>query len=49
MVWRGRDETDARRTVTRAGNRFGHLVTRKLTTLAGLGALGHLDLQLVGV
>ena len=32
-----------------AGDALVHLVAGELTALAGLGALGNLDLQLVGV
>ncbi|GKT49344.1 uncharacterized protein ColSpa_09525 [Colletotrichum spaethianum] len=49
VVRRGRDETDAGGGVTGASNGLGDLVAGKLTTLTGLGSLGHLDLKLVGV
>ena len=46
--WRA-DQADARRGVAGRGDPRVHLVTRQLATLTGLGALGHLDLQVVGV
>jgi hypothetical protein len=45
----GRDEPDARRRVADAADVLVDLVAGQLAALAGLGALGHLDLQLVGV
>ncbi|KAI6759055.1 hypothetical protein HG531_013816 [Fusarium graminearum] len=49
VVRRGRDKTDTRGRVTGASNGLGHLVTRKLTTLTGLGTLSHLNLKLIRV
>src|SRR5579875_4035255 len=46
---RRRDQTDARRRVADLRDIFIDLVAGELTTLARLGSLGHLDLQLVGV
>ena len=46
---RRRNQPDARRRVPRLRDPRIHLVPRKLTALARLGALRHLDLQLVGV
>src|SRR5690606_23943633 len=43
------DQADARRGVTDAGDVIVHFATRELAALAGLRALGDLDLQLVGV
>src|SRR5208283_1630522 len=48
MVWRRRDQADARRAVTRLGDEVIDLVAGKLSPLARLGSLGHLDLQLDG-
>ena len=49
VVRRRRDEADARGRVADLRDVVVDLVARKLPALAGLGALGHLDLQLVGV
>ena len=45
----GADEADAGRRVPGLGDPRVHLVTGQLATLAGLGALRHLDLDVVGV
>ena len=49
VVRRRADQTDARRGVPGLGDPRVHLVARQLATLARLGALGHLDLQVIGV
>ncbi len=49
VVRRRADQADARRRVPGRCDPRVHLVTRQLAALAGLGALGHLDLQVVGV
>mmetsp|Transcript_33328 Transcript_33328/g.51723 ORF Transcript_33328/g.51723 Transcript_33328/m.51723 type:complete len:678 (-) Transcript_33328:277-2310(-) len=49
VVGRRRDEAHARRRVAAPRDRLVHLVSGELATLARLGALGHLDLELVGV
>mmetsp|Transcript_19513 Transcript_19513/g.65512 ORF Transcript_19513/g.65512 Transcript_19513/m.65512 type:complete len:933 (-) Transcript_19513:1998-4796(-) len=49
MVRRRRDEADTRRGAARLADELRHLVARELAALAGLGALGHLDLELVRV
>src|SRR5690606_10695858 len=49
VVRRRRDEPDARRRVARARDPRVHLARRQLTALARLGALGELDLDVVGV
>ena len=49
VVRRRRDQADARRGVPGPGDPRVDLVARQLAALAGLGALGHLDLQVVGV
>ena len=49
VVRRRRDKPDARGRVPDAGDPFIDLVPRQLSALAGLGALGHLDLEVVGV
>ncbi|GBD45728.1 hypothetical protein HRbin41_00543 [bacterium HR41] len=49
VVRRRRDQTDAGRRVAELGDVVVDLVARQLATLAGLGALGDLDLDLVGV
>src|SRR5205823_7087284 len=49
MMRRRGDQTDARRAVADLADVFVHLVPRELPAFAGLGALGHLDLQLVAV
>ena len=49
VVRRRRDERHARRRVTDAGDFARHFVPGELAALAGLRALRHLDLQLVGV
>ena len=49
VVRRRADEADARRGVPGLGDPRVHLVARELAALARLGALRHLDLQVVGV
>ena len=49
VMRRRADQTDARRRVPGLGDPRVHLVARQLAALARLGALGHLDLQVVGV
>ena len=49
MVRRRADETDARRGVPGLGDPRVHLVPGQLAALAGLGALGHLDLDVVAL
>ncbi len=49
VVGRRGDQPDARSGVPRAGDPRVHLVAGQLAALAGLGALRHLDLQVVGV
>ena len=49
VVRRRRDQADARRRVADPADVLVDLVAGQLAALAGLGALGHLDLQLVGV
>ena len=49
VVGRGRNQADAGRGVAHLGNPLVHLVAGELATFAGLGPLGHLDLQLVGI
>src|SRR5581483_1649044 len=49
MVRRWRDQAHARRGVPHLGDPRIHLLAGELPALAGLGALGHLDLQVVGV
>ena len=49
VVRRRADQADARRRVPGLGDPRVHLVAGQLAALAGLGALGHLDLQVVGV
>jgi hypothetical protein len=49
VVRRRRDQTDAGRGVAHAGDLRVDLVARQLAALAGLGALGDLDLDVVGV
>ena len=49
MVRRRRDQAHAGNRVARLGNDLVHLVARQLAAFAGLCALRHLDLQLVGV
>ena len=48
VVRRRRDQADARRRVAHLGDPRIDLVAGQLAALAGLGALGHLDLQLAG-
>ena len=48
VVGRRRDQPDAGRRVPGPGDPRVHLVARELAALARLGALGHLDLQVVG-
>ena len=49
VVRRRRDQADARRGVADLGDPGIDLVAGQLAALAGLGALGHLDLQFLGV
>ena len=49
VVRRRRDEADARRRVPGRGDPRVDLVAGQLAALAGLGPLGHLDLDVVGV
>ena len=50
MSWcGGGDQGDARHRMAQARDLLGDLVTGELAALAGLRALGDLDLQLVGV
>ena len=49
MVRRRRNETDAGHRVAQETNVFGNLVPRQLTAFARLGALRHLDLELIGI
>ncbi len=49
VMRRRRDQADARRGVAHAGDVLVHLVAGQLAALAGLGALRHLDLDVVGV
>ena len=49
MVRRRGDETDARSRVPSARDPRVHLLRRQLTALAGLRALGELDLDVVGL
>ena len=49
MVGWGRDQSHARSGVAHASDPVVYLVARQLSALAGLGSLGHLDLQLAGV
>ena len=49
VVRRRRDQADARGRVADRADVLVDLVAGQLAALAGLGALGHLDLQLVGV
>ena len=49
VVRRRADQADARRRVPGLGDPRIHLVTGELAALTGLGTLGHLDLQVVGV
>ena len=48
VVRRRRDEAHAGHRIAQLRDVFGHLVARQLAALAGLGALRHLDLDLVG-
>ncbi len=49
MVGRRRDQADAGRRVAGLGDPRPDLLAGELTAFAGLGALGHLDLDVVGV
>ena len=49
VVRRRRNQADAGNRVARSGDHLIHLVAGQLATLAGLGALRHLDLEFVGV
>ena len=49
VVRRRRDQPHARRRVPRLGDPRPHLVAGELAALAGLRALRHLDLEVVGV
>jgi hypothetical protein len=44
-----RNETDAGRRVPCTSDRDGDFMSRELSTLSGLGALGHFDLNFIGV
>ena len=46
VVRRRRNQRHAGRRVPQPGDLFGHLVAGQLPAFAGLGALGHLDLQI---
>ena len=48
VVRRRRDQAHARHRITQHADVIRHLVTGQLSALARLGALGHLDLDLVG-
>ena len=48
MRWR-RDQGDAGHRVAQPRNQVIHLAARQLAALTGLGALGYLDLQHLGV
>ncbi len=48
MVRRGRDQTHTRHRVAQLADVLGDLAARQLTTFTRLGALGHLDLDLIG-
>jgi hypothetical protein len=48
MVRRRRNQAHTGHRVAQAADVVGHLATWQLTALAGLGTLGHLDLDLVG-
>ena len=49
VVRRRRDQANARHRVTQEADVLGHLVTRQLAAFTRLGALRHLDLDLVGI
>src|SRR5574343_1304646 len=49
VIWRRRDQGNARHRVTQLADVLGNLGTRQLAAFARLGALGHLDLDLVGI
>ena len=49
VVRRRRDQADARDGVAHPGDDFVDFVAGKLAAFAGLGALGHFDLQIVGI
>src|SRR5260221_3028249 len=49
MVRRRRDQTDAGRRVAHLADVLVHLVAGKLSALARLGALRHLDLKLLSI
>ena len=49
MVRRRRNQRHAGYGITQAGNEFVHLAAGELAALAGLRALGDLDLQHLGV
>jgi len=48
VVWRRRDQTDTGHRVAQTADVLGHLGAGQLAALAGLGALRHLDLDLIG-
>ncbi len=48
VVGRGRNQSHTRHAVAQLANVIRHLATRQLAALTGLGALRHLDLDLVG-
>ena len=49
MVRRGRNQLNSRGGISKFGNKFIHLVPRQLPPFAGLGPLGHFDLQFLGI
>ena len=49
VMRRRRNQADAGRAMADAGDFFVDLMPRQLSSFAGLGALGHLDLQFAGV
>ena len=48
VVRRRRNQSHAGHRIAQFGNVFGHLVSGKLSSFTGLGALSHLDLNLIG-
>ena len=48
MMRRGRDESNSRFGVAKAGNLGRHFVPRQLASFTGFGTLGHFDLQFIG-
>jgi len=49
VMWRRRDQADTRSGVARSCNPGVDLLARQLATFAGLGTLGHFDLDFAGV